>query len=268
MVPCNSLKERSAKAWGSLKRLSFSFPFSDSLMFSGRTVLVTGGSRGIGRAVVMRFLREGAIVHSLSRTDTAAVGPSHHPHVCDVTVESSIDAFFQKEFADTKTSLDVLINNAGVELSGVFVRQNLTHDYNRVLDTNLRAVLFTTKAALLAGGMIKRKAGTVVTIGSVVGTRGHGGQVLYSASKSALDGMTKSLTQEYGRYHVRFNNVCPGYIDTEMTQKMSDKAREAAIGRIPMARFGTVEEVAEVVCFVAASKYMSGQTLGVDGGLW
>ena len=192
-------------------------------MFAGKVVLVTGGSRGIGAAVVSRFLREQATVYSISRhlAETGPLGPNHHPEVCDVTVEADVSAVIGRIVA--KGSLHVLVNNAGVERSAVFLRQT-SADYDAVFNTHVRAVLHMTRAVLRASDMMRRKDGVVVNIGSVVGTQGNAGQVLYSASKSALHGITRSLCQEYGRFNVRFNTVAPGYIETAMTNAMEPKA--------------------------------------------
>ncbi|MDB7815603.1 3-oxoacyl-[acyl-carrier-protein] reductase [Intestinimonas butyriciproducens] len=241
----------------------------------GKAALVTGGSRGIGRAVCLELARRGACV---------AVNYAGNAAAAEETVESckamGVDAFFvQADVADAAACdamvkevlsrfgrLDILVNNAGITRDGLMPMLK-DADWDAVLDANLKGAFHCMRAAYRP--MMKQKYGRVVNLSSIVGLRGNAGQANYAASKAGLIGLTKSMAKELAGRNVTVNAVAPGFIDTDMTAALPEKARESMLASIPMGRLGQGEDVAKAVAFFAGdgAGYVTGQVLCVDGGM-
>jgi 3-oxoacyl-[acyl-carrier protein] reductase len=241
----------------------------------GKVAIVTGGTQGIGRAIAVRLARGGAKVLITGRnpektakaaSDIAAeTGGEVAGIAADVTDAAQVDGMIQTAL-DKFKALDVLVNNAGITRDGLFVRMSEA-DFDAVLNTNLKGAFLCARAA--AKKMMKQRSGSIINITSVVGVHGNGGQVNYSSAKAGMIGLTKSVAKELASRNIRSNAVAPGFIETAMTQELTPEAREALGRDIPMDRMGKPEEIAEAVAFLAsdASSYVTGQVLGVDGGL-
>lgn len=242
---------------------------------SDKTVLVTGGTRGIGRAIVEAFAREGARVAFTYRSSTeeaAALKDALEEEGTDVlslqgdvadfdVAQSHVDAVL-----DRWETLDVLVNNAGITRDGLLLRLQ-ENDWDAVLDTNLKGVFNFSKAAYRP--MMRQKAGAIVNISSVVGTTGNAGQANYAASKAGVVGFSKSLAKELGSRNVTVNVVAPGYVRTDMTAELDDETRETIQDAVPLDRLAEPKEIAESVLFLAspAADYITGHVLHVNGGL-
>ncbi|MXP45347.1 SDR family NAD(P)-dependent oxidoreductase [Allopontixanthobacter sediminis] len=226
--------------------------------------LVTGASRGIGKAIAEAALARGCRVAMLARTESAC--DEHGPRALslrgDVTNHQSMGDV-AAQVGKAWGGIDVLVNNAGLHRGGLVDRINL-EDFDAVLRTNLSGPLNTVRALLPHFG---EGGGAIVNIGAVVGFRGFAGDVAYGSSKMGLAGMTQVLAVELARRAIRVNLVIPGFVSTEMTAEISAKAREQMDQKIPLGRQGTPEEIAEVVWWVAQSTYMTGSTVATDGGL-
>lgn len=246
-----------------------------TLDLSGKNALVTGGSRGIGRAIVEALARAGANVAFTYRSsaetaealkaDLEAGGATVLALQSDAADFDAAQATVQ-QVLDAWGSLDVLVNNAGVTRDNLLIRMSEA-DFDAVIGTNLKSVFNLCKAAYRP--MMKQRAGSIVNISSVVGVMGNPGQANYAASKAGIIGFTKSLARELGGRGVRANVVAPGYVATDMTEAMPEAAREAMAGSIPLGRTAQPEDVANAVLFLAsdAGSYITGHVLHVDGGL-
>jgi 3-oxoacyl-[acyl-carrier protein] reductase len=247
------------------------------MQFSGKLALVTGASRGIGRAIAVELARHGAEVFCTSTKEggcaetlaaiAALPAGSGKAHAVVADVAAAADA---QRLADAVTAggraPDFLINNAGVTRDGLFLRMS-EEDFDVVLDTNLRGAFLVCKA--FARSMAKARGGRIVQVGSVVGLTGNAGQANYAASKAGLIGLSKSLAQELSGRGITVNVVAPGFIRTDMTAALPADVQEAMKQQIPLGRFGTPEDIAGVVSFLCsdAAAYVTGQTLVVDGGM-
>lgn len=243
--------------------------------FAGKTAVVTGGSRGIGRAVCLELARGGANVvlccagnmEAAEKTAAACreAGGRALAARCCVT-----DAVQVKDLTDAALRefgrIDILVNNAGITRDGLLAMMK-EPDFDAVVETNLKGVFLCMKAVVRP--MIRQRYGRIVNLGSVVGLRGNAGQVNYAASKAGVVGMTKSLARELAARNITVNAVAPGLIDTDMTAAMPEAARAAALASIPMGRLGAAEDVARAVAFLASDEaaYITGQVLAVDGGM-
>jgi 3-oxoacyl-[acyl-carrier protein] reductase len=244
---------------------------------SKRVVVVTGGSKGIGRAVCLKFAREGArIVFVHYDPDESAadetlsllsdIGAEARAEKLDVASPEAVDAYFGKVVSEFE-KVDVLVNNAGITDDGFLMRMS-TEQWSRVLAVNLTSVFNCTRAVIRS--MIKERNGRIINISSVVGQIGNIGQSNYAASKAGILGFTRSVAREVAGRGITVNAVSPGFIDTIMTQALSEKVKEIFLAQIPMGRIGTPEEVAEAVYWLASSgaTYITGQVIHVNGGLY
>ena len=232
-------------------------------MNTARTVLITGGNRGIGRALAEEFLAQG---HRVAVTVRNGEGPSGSLSVkADVTDAKSLDDAFA-EVEEKLGPIEVLVANAGITRDTLLMRMT-DEEFEEVIDTNLSGVFRVVRRA--TKGMIKARFGRVILIGSVVGLLGSAGQVNYSAAKSALVGMARSITRELGARGITANVVAPGFIDTDMTAELPEAQQEDYKKRIPAGRFAAPSEVAKVVAWLASddASYISGAVIPVDGGL-
>lgn len=228
-----------------------------------RTVLVTGGNRGIGRAIAEEFVRQG---HRVAVTVRSGEGPAGTLSVvADVTDSASLDAAFA-EVEEKLGAVEILVANAGITRDTLLMRMS-DEDFEAVANTNLNGVFRVVRRASL--GMIKKKFGRIILIGSVVGLLGSAGQVNYSSTKSALVGMARSITREIGSRNITANVVAPGFIDTDMTAALAEEQQAEYKKRIPAGRFASPQEVARVVAWIASddAAYISGAVIPVDGGL-
>ena len=245
------------------------------MSMEGKIAIVTGGSRGIGRAVCLELARQGARVAVNYAGNAAAaeetvkacqdLGAEAFAIQADVADAAACDAMV-KEVLARFGRVDILVNNAGVTRNGLMLTMKES-DWDTVLDTNLKGAFQCMKAVYRP--MMKQKYGRVVNLSSIVGIRGNAGQANYAASKAGLIGLTKSMAKELAARNVTVNAVAPGFIDTDMTAALPEKAREAMLASIPMGRLGQAEDVARAVAFFAGddSAYVTGQVLCVDGGM-
>jgi len=234
-------------------------------------VLVTGGTRGIGRACVEHFAALGAKVALCGRSQESAeaaaaeIGHGAKGYACDISSAKSVDALIEKVTEDLGT-IQVLVNNAGITRDGLLMRMK-DEQWDEVLQTNLTGAFYTCRAA--AKSMLKARYGRIINISSVVGLRGQAGQSNYAAAKAGMIGFTKAYAQEVASRNITVNVVAPGYIATDMTAELGDKTTEAIVANIPMKRVGAPEDIAAAVAFLAspAAGYITGTTLSVDGGI-
>lgn len=240
----------------------------------GKVAVITGGSRGIGRAIAMRLSAEGAKVAICGRNleaaeevvaEIEAAGATGMAVAADVSRESDAEALIQ---ASIKCfgRLDILVNNAGITRDGLLVRMK-EEDWDTVLDVNLKGAFFTTRAALRP--MLRARGGRIVNISSIAGTMGIPGQANYSAAKAGLIGFTKAVAKEVASRSITVNAVAPGFIETEMTAVLPEDRKRIYLSQIPIGRFGDPTEVAALVSFLVseAAGYITGQVITIDGGL-
>jgi 3-oxoacyl-[acyl-carrier protein] reductase len=228
-----------------------------------RTVLVTGGNRGIGRSIAEEFVKQG---HRVAVTARTGEGPSGTlTVVADVTDAASLDAAFT-EVEEKLGAVEILVANAGITRDTLLMRMS-DEQFEEVVNTNLNGVFRVVRRASI--GMIKKKYGRIILIGSVVGLLGSAGQINYSSTKAALVGMARSITRELGARNITANVVAPGFIDTDMTAALPEDQQADYKKRIPAGRFASPEEVARVVAWMASddAAYISGAVIPVDGGL-
>ena len=236
---------------------------SSAASVTPRTILVTGGNRGIGLSIARAFQASGEKVIITYRSGGAPEGLLGVQ--MDVTDSMSVDAAFKAIEAEHGT-VDVLIANAGITKDGLALRMSES-DFTDVVQTNLTGTFRVAQRAL--PGMMKKRSGRVIFIGSVVALLGSAGQANYAATKSALVGLARSLAREYGSRGVTFNVVAPGFVETDMTAALADNLKEKYVSQIPLGRFCSPEEVADVVSFIASPEagYITGAVIPVDGGL-
>ena len=241
---------------------------------TGQIAVVTGGGRGIGRAIALKLAAEGADVVCVSRTaensdkvaaEVRALGRKAWAHAADVSDGAGVAALVEKILTET-LRVDILVNNAGVTRDGLLVRMS-EGDWDTVLDTNLKGAFLFTKA--LARAFMKQRSGRIINIASVVGLIGNAGQCNYAASKAALLGFTKSVARELASRGVLVNAIAPGFVETDMTSVLNEQVKSELLKSIPLGSFGQPEDIANAAVFLAspAARYITGQVLTVDGGM-
>ena len=241
----------------------------------GRVALVTGGGRGLGRAIAVRFAVEGAKVAISYRSNDAAAeeteelvrkaGAACETFKGDVASPEDVEALM-KGVGEAFGPVEILVNNAGTTRDNILLRMK-DAEFEEVLDTNLKGTYLCTRAVLR--GMVRARWGRIVNISSVVGLLGNAGQANYAASKAGMIGFTKSVAREVAGRGITANAVAPGYVETELTGVLPENVKEQILGQVPVGRFGEPEEIAEVVAFLAGDRaaYVTGQTIAVDGGM-
>ena len=235
-------------------------------MLEGKVALVTGASRGIGRAVAAELAKHGAKVVGTATSQDGAKGIPGTGKILDVRNAAQCDALVeavQKEFGD----IAILVNNAGITRDNLALRMK-DADWDEVLETNLRAVFRLSRAVMR--GMMKARWGRIINITSVVAASGNPGQANYAAAKAGVVGMTKSLARELGSRNITVNCIAPGFIDTDMTRALSEEQRKALLGHVPLGRLGAPEDIAAAVAYLASPQagYVTGAVLHVNGGMY
>ena len=246
-------------------------------MFSltGKIALVTGASRGIGKAIAIQLQALGATVVGTATSEQGATKIAEYLGagsskgmglVLNVTSDDSIAAMFDA-IKEAHGGVDILVNNAGITRDNLFMRMK-DDEWSDIIDTNLTSVFKVSKAAIRP--MMKKRHGRIINIGSVVGTMGNAGQVNYATAKAGLLGFTKSLAREIASRGITVNTVAPGFIDTDMTQTLTDEQKEGIFSQVPANRLGKPEEIASTVAFLAsdAAAYITGETIHVNGGMY
>ena len=244
------------------------------MRFQNKVVLVTGSTRGIGKAIAQSFAKEGAIVMIIGRNQELADhvrdeivkdGLKAESFVCDVTNLQNVQEIVNK-ILDKHKTIDILVNNAGVTKDNLLLRMSES-DWDQVINVNLKGVFNCTK--VVSRVMLKAKRGRIINIASIIGIIGNAGQANYAASKAGMIGFTKSVAREIASRGITVNAIAPGYIETDMTSELSDKNKEAILKNIPLGKLGAVQDVAGLCLFLASedASYITGQTLVVDGGL-
>lgn len=242
---------------------------------SEKTALVTGASRGIGKAVALSLAQKGAYVIGSATSENGAKAISEYFQennlegegvVLDVTSKESIENLLSK-LSDEQKQPNILVNNAGITNDNLLLRME-DDEWDRVIETNLSSVYRMSKACLKT--MFRARWGRIISIGSVVGSSGNSGQANYTAAKAGLVGFSKSLAQEIGSRGITVNVVSPGFIDTDMTAALPDMVKEEMLKRIPLKKLGQVEDIAEIVSFLASDcgNYITGETIHVNGGMY
>jgi 3-oxoacyl-[acyl-carrier protein] reductase len=245
-----------------------------SSFLTDKVALVTGASRGLGKAIALALAAEGASIAAVARSEEAltetlaairAAGGTAEPYALDVADEVAADATVEKIIARFQ-HIDILVNNAGVTRDGLLMRMK-SEDWDVVINTNLKGAFHLTKP--VGRMMVKQRSGRIINISSVIGLMGNAGQANYAASKAGLIGFSKSVAREFASRGITCNVVCPGFIETDMTKGLGDDLRKKLLEKIPLARLGQPEDVAGTVAFLCspAASYITGQILTVDGGM-
>ena len=246
----------------------------DMFELKGRIALVTGASRGIGRAIAERLASQGAVVVAAARGDHAkvtaaaivAAGGRAEPVGVDVTDTAALERL-PADIVQRHGRLDIVVSNAGMTRDQLLMRMK-RDDWDAVIATNLTASFTLTQAAIRP--MLKQRGGRIIVVSSVVGQTGNAGQANYAASKAGLIGFAKALAREVASRAITVNVIAPGLIDTDMTKALAEKAQVDWAAQIPLARLGTVDDVAAAACFLASDEaaYITGHVLAVNGGMY
>lgn len=244
-------------------------------MEENKVVLVTGGSRGIGKEVALKFAKKGynvVINYVSSKTDVESLktefenlGVKALIEKADVSKQEEVNILIENTIK-TFGQIDVLVNNAGITKDNLLMRMS-EEEFDKVIEVNLKGTFLVTKA--VTKYMIKKRQGSIINLSSVVGVAGNAGQCNYSASKAGIIGFTKSIAKELSSRNIRANAVAPGFIATDMTEVLNDEIKENINGQIPLKRMGTAKEVAELIYFLGSQKssYITGQVINIDGGM-
>ena len=244
-------------------------------VLGGEIALVTGGSRGIGRAIARELAARGATVVATATSESGAVAIRDHfadtglpvtAQIMDVRLESSVNAV-QQSVAEDLGAVSILVNNAGVTGDGLLLSMK-EQQWQAVIDVNLSGMYRVSRAFLR--GMVKARRGRVINISSVVGAAGNAGQSNYAAAKAGMIGFTRALAQEVASRSITVNAVAPGFVETDMTRQLDEKQHLSMLEKIPLGRFGQVDEVAGLVAYLAspAAGYITGQTIHINGGMY
>ncbi len=244
------------------------------MKFENQIVIVTGATRGIGKAIAVSFAKQKAQVILIGRSQELLTSISDEIRlagqfcdffVCDVANSKNVQETVNK-ILDKYKSIDILVNNAGITRDNLLLRMS-EEDWDQVINTNLKGVFNFTKAVSRA--MLKAKKGKIISIASIIGITGNAGQTNYAASKAGIIGFTKSVARELASRGITANAIAPGYIETEMTGQLKDEIKADILKTIPLGRLGTVEDVANACLFLASKEadYITGQTIVVDGGM-
>ena len=245
------------------------------MLLSGKKALVTGSSRGIGKEIAKKFISEGACVWgictkpSAAKEELEALAKEHGVTFVEMYAnagDAEVWANTIKEALKQAGSFDVLVNNAGITKDGLSFRMKM-EDWQNVININLTSAFIASQ--IVSSDMIRQRKGSIINMSSIVGVHGQGGQVNYSASKAGLIGLTKSLAKETGSRGVRVNAIAPGFIQTDMTGALPEDLQKAMIDSVPLKRAGLPEDIANVAVFLGSdmSSYITGQVIGVDGGM-
>ncbi len=245
---------------------------SNFMNLEGKIALVTGASRGIGRAIAELLVERGATVIGTATSESGAaaiseyLGANGKGFALNVTDADSIEATL-KSINDEFGTIDILVNNAGITRDNLLMRMK-DDEWTDIMDTNLTSIFRMSKAVLR--GMMKKRSGRIINVGSVVGTMGNAGQTNYSAAKAGVIGFTKSMAREVASRGVTVNTVAPGFIETDMTKALNDDQRAATLAQVPAGRLGDPREIASAVAFLASPEaaYITGETLHVNGGMY
>lgn len=240
-----------------------------------RVAIITGGARGIGKKISQTFLKEGASVYifDVNEEEGARTAGELQPAYAgkvnffkvDITDEKSVEQSIEK-IIEAEGRIDILVNNAGITRDNLILRMSL-EDWKKVIDINLTGAFICSKHAVKY--MVKNRSGKIINISSIVGVHGNAGQSNYSSSKAGIIGLTKTLARELAGRNILVNAIAPGYIETEMTEKLSDKIKEKLMEQIPTGRLGSVDDVAKTALFLASddSNYITGTVINLDGGM-
>ncbi len=245
------------------------------MSIEGKIALVTGATRGIGKAIAEELGRQGAVVIGTATSDNGATAISQYLSdagikglgmILDVSCTESVTVTMKK-ITDEYGAVDILVNNAGITKDNLMLRMK-ADEWDSVINTNLSSLYRVTKACLR--GMTKKRWGRIISVSSVVASMGNAGQANYAASKSGMEGFSRALASEVGSRNVTVNCVAPGFIDTDMTKGLADSHKETLQSKIPLSRLGKPEEIASVVAFLAsdAAAYVTGETIQVNGGMY
>lgn len=240
-------------------------------MLNNQTVVITGSSRGIGRGLAIEFAKNGAniVLNARKEIDQELISEIESHGVKTHVVLGDIQYFEEAKKLITEAkkvfgSIDVLINNAGITRDMLLMRMK-EEEFDSVINVNLKGTFNTIQHA--SSIMLKQKSGTIINMSSVVGLTGNAGQANYAASKAGVIGLTKSVARELSSRGITCNAIAPGFIETDMTDVLSDKVKEATIAQIPLKKLGQVEDIARAAVFLATNKYITGQVINVDGGM-
>ncbi|MBI2379893.1 MAG: 3-oxoacyl-ACP reductase FabG [Gammaproteobacteria bacterium] len=244
------------------------------MSLNGKLALVTGASRGIGKAIALALAADGAKVIGTATSESGAAGITDYLRAAgnegegmalDVSKAEQVEAFFEALSAKHGAPL-IVVNNAGITRDNLLMRMK-DEEWDAIIQTNLASIFRLSKAAVR--GMMKARWGRIISVGSVVGTMGNAGQTNYAAAKAGVIGFSKSLAREVGSRGITVNVVAPGFIDTDMTRALSDEQRAALVNQVPVARLGQPEDIAAAVAFLASERagYVTGETLHVNGGM-
>lgn len=247
----------------------------ENRLLAGKTAVVTGGSRGIGKAIAVKLAELGANIVINYRSSVSAVEEVikeiESKGVKAIAVQGDVSDFKEAEniiktTVDTFKTIDILVNNAGITADGLIMRMK-EEDFDKVVQVNLKGAFNCVRHA--STYMVKQKYGKIINISSVVGITGNAGQANYAAAKAGIIGLTKSVARELASRGINVNAVAPGFIQTDMTEVLSDKVKEGTLANIPLKKFGKPEDIGEVVAFLASEKasYITGQVINVDGGM-